>query len=326
MDSKRENVCFKVLLWRKFETLYVPIENKRTFCGIIFLMPWYVIALGSALFVGLYEVAEKKALVKERSLTFLLVSSLLMLVLSLPLIIFGHVEFVGLQMTMYILAKCVFGVTLFILCGKAMKHMEISEFAPLMNLSPLILFIPSIFFLQEKLTLVNTVGVLMIVFGAYAVELGDGWKTPLKRVLKNKYIHLLFLAFIFNALSATMDKFILVKQINVDTFFIYNRFFIALLLLLAYFIFRNKKEGIRTAYKRSFWWILAAAVLFMGADYLYFSAAAIPAAFIALVVPLKRMGTLVATIVGGEMMKEDKIFRKAAACLVMIAGAALIVV
>jgi len=289
-------------------------------------MPWYVIALGSALFVGLYEVAEKKALVKERSLTFLLVSSLLMLVLSIPLIFFGHVEFVGPQMTLYILVKCVFAVSLFVLAGKAMKHMEISEFAPLMNLSPLILFIPSIFFLQEKLSLVNAVGVLMIVFGTYVVELKDGWRTPLKRMLKNKYIHLLFLAFIFNALSATMDKFILVKQINVDTFFVYNRFFIASLLLFAYFIFKDKTDSMKMTFRRSFWWILIAAVLFMGADYVYFSAVAIPAAAIALIIPLKRTGTLVATVLGGEIMKEDKIFRKALACLIMIAGVTLIVV
>lgn len=289
-------------------------------------MPWYVVALGSALFVGLYEIAEKKALVKERSLTFLLVSSLVMLVLSLPLIIFGHVEFVGLQITLYIFVKCVFAVSLFVLAGKAMKHMEISEFAPLMNLSPLILFIPSIFFLQEKLTLLNTAGVLMIVFGAYVVELRDGWRTPLKRALKNKYIHILFLAFIFNALSATMDKFILVKDINVDTFFLYNRFFIAALLLVAYFIFKDKTENMKVTFQRSFWWILIAAVLFMGADYVYFSAVAIPAAVIALIIPLKRTGTLVTTVLGGEMMKEDNLVRKAVACLIMIAGVTLIVI
>jgi len=288
-------------------------------------MPWYVIALGSALFVGLYEVAEKKALVKERSLTFLLVSSLLMLVLSLPLILFGHVEVVDTQMTLYILVKCVFAVSLFVLAGKAMKHMEISEFAPLMNLSPLILFIPSIFFLQEKLTLINTVGVLMIVFGAYVVELKDGWRTPLKMMLKNKYIHLLFLAFIFNALSATMDKFILVKDINVDTFFMYNRFFIALLLLGAYFIFRDKTDSVKVTFKRSFLWILLAAILFMGADYVYFSAVAIPAAAIALIIPLKRTGTLIATVLGGEMMKEDNLLRKAVACIIMIVGVTLII-
>ncbi|RJO60529.1 hypothetical protein C4544_04980 [candidate division WS5 bacterium] len=289
-------------------------------------MPWYVIALGSALFVGLYEIAEKKALVKERSLTFLLVSSLVMLALSLPLIFFGHVTAVDPRMTMYIFIKCVFAVSLFVLTGKAMKHMEISEFAPLMNLSPLILFIPSIFFLQEKLTLVNVFGVLLIVFGAYVVELKDGWRTPLKRMLKNKYIHLLFLAFIFNALSATMDKFILVKQINVDTFFLYNRFFIALLLLGAYLIFKDKNDSMKVTFKRSFWWILIAAVLFMGADYVYFSAVAIPAAAIALIIPLKRTGTLVATVLGGEMMKEDNLVRKAVACVIMIAGVTLIVV
>lgn len=289
-------------------------------------MPWYIIALGSALFVGLYEIAEKKALVRERSLIFLLVSSLVMLVLSLPLAIFGHVELLDLQMTMYILAKCVFAVTLFILCGKAMKHMEISEFAPLMNLSPLILFIPSIFILQEKLTLVNTVGVLMIIFGAYVVELKDGWKTPLKRALKNKYIHFLFLAFIFNALSATMDKFILAKPINVDTFFIYNRIFIAVLLLVAYFVFKDKGSSVKLTFQRSFWWILIASVLFMAADYIYFSAVAVPAALIALIIPLKRTGTLIATVLGGEMMKENNLLRKAGACVIMIIGVTLIIV
>jgi uncharacterized membrane protein len=289
-------------------------------------MPWYLLALGSAVFFGLYQVSEKKALTKEHSLVFLLASSLLMLAISLPMAFLGYVETVSFELLFYIFIKCLFAVIFFLFCAKALRHMDVSEFSPLLNLNILLLFVPAVLFLGERPGMINFLGAILIVLGAYLVELKDGWKLHLKKTLKNKYIHFVMFALVFGALAATMDKFVLARSVDVNTFFFFNRLFIAILLLFAYFNSRSIKGGVRIAYKRSFWWILAAAILFMGADYLYFSAVAVPVALIALVIPLKRMGTLVATVVGGEIMKEDRLLRKSVACLVMIAGATLIVI
>ncbi len=288
-------------------------------------MPWYVIALGSALFVGLYDIAEKKVLTKENDHIFLLISSLIMLVFSLPLIFLGQVASIDFRVFLLIFLKCVFAVTLFIFTAKAIKHLEISEFGPLMNLGPLVLFIPSIFYLGERFTITSILGVLLIVFGTYVVELKDGWKSPFRQIWKNRYFHFILISLVFTALAATMDKIILGGEVNVTTFFFYNRVIIAGLLFASYFVLKQKTDRIHVTLKRSFWWILVAAVLFMFADYSYFSAVAIPAGLIALVIPLKRMSTLITTVLGGEMMKEDRLLRKSIACLIMIAGAALIV-
>ncbi len=293
-------------------------------------MPWYAIALGSALTAGLFQIVEKKVLLKEHSLFFLVTSSFLMLLFSLPMIPAGFVGALSSIMLVYILIKCTFAVALFVLCAKTIKHMDISEFGPLMNLSPLVLLVPATLFLGEKLTVMNFMGILLIVGGAYVVELKDGWKTPLRRAAKDKYVHYIFWSAIFVALAASMDKFILAKSVEIDvnTFFFYNRLFIALLLLGAYFIFRDKKlkDSLPVTFKRSFWWILIASILFMATDYVYFSAVAVPIAMVALVIPLKRMSTLIMTVFGGEMFKEDNLVRKTVACLIMIAGAALIVI
>lgn len=289
-------------------------------------MPWYVLAFASAVFFGLYQVSEKKALTKEHSLVFLLASSLLMLAISLPMAPLGYVEIVSYDLLFYIFIKCLFAVLFFHFCAKALRHMDVSEFSPLLNLNILLLFIPAVLFLGERPSIINFLGATLIVLGAYLVELKDGWKLHLKKILKNKYIHYVMFALVFGVLAATMDKFVLVKSVDVNTFFFFNRLFIFILLFLAFFNSRNTLGDIQAAYKRSFWWILAAAVLFIGADYLYFSAVAVPTALIALVIPLKRMGTLVATVVGGEMMREERILRKAVACLIMIAGAALVVI
>ena len=293
-------------------------------------MPWYAIALGSALTASPYQIIEKRVLLKEHSLFFLATSFFLMLVLSLPMLPAGQVSAISATMFLYILIKCIFAVALFVFCAKAIKHMDISEFGPLMNLSPLVLLIPAVIFLCERLTLVSTAGVLLVVLGAYVVELKDGWRTPFRKAAKDKYVHFIFLAAILSALSATMDKFILAKsaEIGVNTFFFYNRLLIAVLIVGAYFLFRDQKltDSLKVTLKQSFWWILIASALFMATDYIYFSAVAVPVALVALVIPLKRMSTLVMTVFGGGIFKEDNLIRKTIACLIMIVGVALIVV
>jgi len=47
---------------------------------------------------------------------------------------------------------------------------------------------------------------------------------------------------------------------------------------------------------------------------------------VSLVIPIKRMSTLISTVVGGELFGEEHLLRKSVACLVMIAGAYLIIV
>jgi uncharacterized membrane protein len=289
-------------------------------------MTWYNLALISALLISLYEISEKKALLKEHSYDFLAAFSFIMLVLSLPLLLFGNIQFVDRYNLLLIFIGCVFTVSLYVLATRALRHLDVSEYSPLMNLSPLFLFIISWIFLGELPSLLNIFGIVMIVFGAYFLEIRNhDWLGPIKRIQNNKYVQILLLGIIFASLSALMDKVILSNGVNVDTFYFYKRVIVALILVfISSFFFKGYKDII-LVYKRSFIWVLLAGIFYMLADYTYFIAVAMPATLVSLIIPVKRVSTAVSTLLGGESFHEKHIPHKVVACLVMVLGVFLIV-
>ncbi|NTU69555.1 EamA family transporter [bacterium] len=289
-------------------------------------MTWYYLALISACFVALFEITEKKILVREHSFDFLATSSLFMAAMSLPMIFYLDVALPDTKTLLFIFIKSVFAVTSIIFAARSLRHMEVSEYSPLMNMSPIFLFFMSIFFLGETFTLFNVMGLLLIIFGAYIVELKGNLLSPLKKMYKDKYIHFLIFSFIFVSLSAIMDRFILLQDVSIEVMFFYNRIFCAVLLFGVVSSLYNGFRDITKVAKRSFVPVLVFSALYMAADYVYYMAVKDPEAKIALIIPMKRMSTLLVTVAGGEFFKEKAIFKKSVACLVMIAGVYFIII
>jgi len=289
-------------------------------------MSWYILTIFSAVLIGFYEISEKKALFKEHSYDFLAAFSFLMFILSLPILYLGNIEPVNRLNLLLILIACVFTVALYILATRALRHLDVSEFSPLMNLSPLFLFFLSWFFLSEMPSFINILGIVLIVLGAYFLELKQrDWFSPLKRVQKNKYVQILLLGIVFASLSALMDKIVLSNGVNVDTYYFYKRAITAFLLIFISSFFFKGYQDIALVYKRSFGWVFLAAVFYMSADYLYFMAVAMPGTLIALILPIKRLSTAISITLGGESFHETHLFHKFLACLVMMFGVFLIV-
>jgi len=183
----------------------------------------------------------------------------------------------------------------------------------------------SVTFLKEKIGLMQLLGICLTIIGAYILELKDGWKSPLKRIEKSKHIHFMLLGMVFASLSAVTDRYILIQPINLETFYLYQRIFIAILLFGISTIFYAGYKDIIKTYKQSFIWVLIPSLLYMAGDYFYLSAVAVPTALISLVIPVKRTSNLVATLLGGEFFGEKNLFRKTIACMIMLAGVFLII-
>jgi len=289
-------------------------------------MPWYYLALISACFIALFDIIGKKILVREHSFDLLATSFLFMAIMVLPMIFYQDVSLPKTSTLLFIFIKSVLTVTYIIFTTRSLRHMEVSEYDPLMNMSSVFLFFMSIFFLGERFSLLNIIGLFLIISGAYVVELKDGLLSPLRNMYKNKYMHFLVLSFIFASLSAIMDRFILLGDVSVDVMLFYNRLFSAgLLFIVISFLFNGLSDIIKVT-KRSFIPVLVFSALYIAADYAYFMAVKIPEAKIALIIPIKRMSTLLVTVAGGELFKEKGIFKKSIACLVMILGAYFIII
>ena len=89
------------------------------------------------------------------------------------------------------------------------------------------------------------------------------------------------------------------------------------------FVFYDGFQGMRLSLKESGWWILLVAGLTFG--YRFFQMEAVSMAYVALVSAIKRSSALFSTFIGGELFKEQNLFRKSVACLIIIAGVLIIV-
>src|SRR3990170_5562423 len=153
-------------------------------------MNWVFFALIASVFIGSNTVVTKKVLFNEHAMEFLGVSAVFGLLLVLPLVF--YVKLLSLNVIGLIILKSFFAANFFYLSNRALRHMEISSFAPLTNLSPLLLIVLGYLFIGEKLSVVQISGVFLIVSGAYILELKDGFKNlkePFSEFFYNKYFH-----------------------------------------------------------------------------------------------------------------------------------------
>ena len=132
-------------------------------------MEWYFVVLIAAVVYALGMIATKKGLVKEHSIEFLAVHSLLVAAFSMPLLFFIKLNMpLNVFLLVYALSW-IFTIALFY-NTKAVHHLEISIVAPLMTLGPAITSILAVFLLKEFLNLQQIVGIAVLLAGAYILQ------------------------------------------------------------------------------------------------------------------------------------------------------------
>ncbi|MDD3481065.1 MAG: DMT family transporter [Patescibacteria group bacterium] len=283
-------------------------------------MPWYFLILISAFLLGIYAIFQKEGLKKADPVAFTFLISLTIAIYTIPIAFLSSPFTLPGNLIILLAIKSISAAIFFVLSAKALKHMELSEFAPLLNLSPLILLVLSFFILDERVGFLGLVGIFLIVSGSYILELKDGYLSPFKNLRDNKYIHILVVGLLFASFCAILDRYILTNVSDIWSFFILNNWLILLSLTIIMMLEKNALKNIKTAFRASYIWIIIGSLIYTSGDFIYFSTLMIPAAFVSLVIPIKRTSTLVSTIVGGEILKEKNLLRKIIACIVMILG------
>ncbi|MBS3155482.1 EamA family transporter, partial [Candidatus Woesearchaeota archaeon] len=264
-------------------------------------------------------------LLKEHSITFLAANKLFQLIIVLVLI-----PFINFNITLSLIALlaviAVLNMESDIFWTKALKRLDISIAAPLTNLSPAFVVILAYFMLNERITLLQILGVILIVGGAYVLEANHGFnfKNVYNQIKKSRYSIILFFSLLIGAFSAIGERYILGnKFINpIDMLFFFYLFTTILVLSIQFNNDTNFKK-IKETIKRAKLTILVtsvAGVLTTGFYYL-----AVSSAYVSLVLPILLISTLLITVVGGGFFKEKRLLKKAIACIIMLIGVFLII-
>ena len=289
-------------------------------------MLWIIYALLSAIFLSLSEIFQKKGLFKEHALEFNILKFGFATIILIIVLFF--VEFKQIPLYLWGLAVLAntFGAIGNLYRSKAYKHMEISSAAPFFNLSPAIVAIFAFFFLGEVLNLSQIMGIIILVIGTYLLEIDFDKHSvldPIKKMIKSKYIHFIFITLIVFAFAANLDRKVLTSNVSPIQYL----FIAVIVILIDYLIYALIKygiEGIKTSFRKPKKEAFISAIFWI--TEMIFAFKAFSLYLIGPVVAVKRLNTLFTTIFGGRLFKEKGLYWKGVVCLIMFFGIYLIII
>ncbi|MBS1267032.1 MAG: hypothetical protein MAG795_01003 [Candidatus Woesearchaeota archaeon] len=286
------------------------------------MIPWYVYAIGGVCFSAAFVVLRKKALGSEHSLNFestrLLINALLCLILF-PLLDFNF----DLKFILLMYLNSIFGTIGILLASRALRHGQISLITPLGNIKPVFVSLLAFLFLGESITLIQGMGILIILISMYLLESDHHVSNlvhPIKNLTKDHYSILFILAYVLFSIGNIFDKFF-VSEVNIYTYGTILWFFLALNMNLYHGIVHGFKEVITCMKNNKLVFLVS---LFSIISW-FLGLKAVSMAYVSLVAPVLTLSSLFVIIFGGKFFEEKYLyFRLGMACL-MIIGSYLVI-
>ncbi len=289
-----------------------------------------LLALASALGLGLYDIAKKRALERSDALPTLVGASLFGALLALPVLAFDALRGGAIRSTLDLRLSELFLISLksllvsasWILNYQAQKKLPLSLAASLRSTSPLLTVGFSILFLGERLNLPEALGVLLILASYFA--LGRAAKFDRIDLLRTPAVGLLALGTLLASTSGLYDKILLgpkrLPPLAVQIVFTFeNALILGAFLAL---VERGAARRRRPVLDRS---TFAIAVALLLADVAYFHALAIPEARVSLVSALRRTSILVAFAASALVFREKHLRSKSVPVGLALVGVTLLV-
>lgn len=287
---------------------------------------WWIYAIFSAIAQSMSDIYRKKALTTERGIDFVLPWTMIALLLSMLLLPFVRFDLTPLVYMKIFIASILLTISI-VLIAKAYRHLQISTVAPLLNFSPVFLVIIARVFLGEKLTYLQLSGIGIILLGSYLLEVNHTAHTPLailRNMIKSKYYIFVGVVVVSYSIVATVQKSVLLEVNSPITLLFFFWFFVAININIVHLIRGDWFEVMKFSFTENAKPVVLGGIFLFITNILYLQALSL--AFASLVVPIKRLSTLITTAIGGELFHEHRLLQKAGACFVMMIGSLLVMI
>ncbi len=289
-------------------------------------MEWWYFSIFSALLSALAAILEKKILFKEKALSFTVVLAFFNFILASIFFFFVDFSKISSFTLLIVFFKCILNGIAFLCVMYAIRNLELSDALPLLTITPGLIAIFAFLFLGEKLALLEILGIVLLMFGAYLFSIRKkNFFDSLKTLFKSKGQKYVLVALFLFTLSAILDKIILSKyNLAPAAYMGFQHLFFAIIFILTFVFLRRKFSNLKETFKNSWFLILILAIATMG--YRYFEILAIKeASSVALAIAIKRTSVFFAVLIGGSLFKESNLLRKIIATLFLVIGAILII-
>ncbi len=290
------------------------------------MIPWYLLALGGAVFLALSEVVGKKVLMHEHALEFTMMRSFFIFLSSFVLLPFVRWELITPSVFLLVFIASLIATAGLLYRMKAVRHLEVSYVSPLMNISPLFLLVISFFLLGERLRTAQLLGVFLMMCGAYLLQghRHQRFLDPFKRMLSSRHVHHLVFALVALSCLQVIEKFAVgVLGLGAPTYLFLVWLLISAEMLVLEWV-RFDMGDIRKDLREDGGLVALAGILLFASVLLGLKT--LEYAPVSLAIPIRRSSALFSILIGGRMFHEKNLGRKLLAALLMVLGTALIII
>lgn len=305
-------------------------------------MNWIYLALGSAVFLGIYDVARKLSVDRNAVLPTMLCTTASAALFSLGLVLasracpewmqnlYLYIPPLSWQVHGWLLLKSVIVGSSWICTYIGVKHLPMTIAVPIRASGPLWTLIGALLVFGERFNLMQWAGLGVVLVSYYLFSL-QGRKEGIY-FTRNRWVYIIFAGTLLGALSGMYDKFLmhsvdndgipLVAPAVLAWFLIYLAI---LMVLLTGSLSLGSGDRLDYANFRWRWSMPMVGGFLILADWLYFQALSDPEALIGIVSALRRMSVIVSFVLGGLICCEVNRWRKGLILGGVLVGGALIV-
>lgn len=293
---------------------------------------WLTLAIGSAFFLGFYDIFKKVSLNENAVLPTLFFStvtaSMVMLVVTLlstggliendNLIYVKSLSFEG---HLKIILKTIIVLSSWILTYFAMKNLPLTVLAPIRATGPLWTLLGAFLLFSEQLNKLQLVGVIVIFIFFYLFSTAG--KLEGISLRSNKFFWFLLLGTLFGSCSALYDRFLL-RHLDVMVVQAYFTFYQTILLVpvLMLLWFPNRSKNTPFTWR---WSIPFIGIFLLIGDYLYFYSISLPDSLISVISLVRRSNVIIVFLFGAIIYKEKNIWRKGIYLIGIVIGLILLI-
>lgn len=276
---------------------------------------WSVLAVFSAVLLGLYDVAKKKALQQNGVLAVLLVATAISTLLVSPFLTLGPAsDYLRLALkAVLVTASWISGMI-------GLKLLPITTVSTIKGSRPVFVVLFSILLFGERLDWMQWAGIATVLLALWL--LGRNSKSDASVQARRKGFFFMGISIVTGVASALYDKHIIsgMEPLFVQS---WTNLFITVILGICVLV-KAAIDGENRERIRWDWTLLIVAVLITGADALYFFALKQPGALLSVISVIRRASVLVTFIFGALLFKETNLKRKSLIMLLMAAGVVLL--
>lgn len=283
------------------------------------MQAWVIFVALFGLFKGIREPIKKKALQKDNLLGVLFLYTFLGFLMVIPTA--KNVFSIPPAVFALIFVKSFSVFSAWMLAFLSVKRMPVSLYGVIDMSRVVFSTLLGVFFLGEVLTLRGTVSLLIVLLGIYLV---NRKKSGSQETVSQKYIWFTIGSCVLNAVSGTLDKYIMSKSVITSSQLQFWFMLMMSLMYLAMILIKREKVNLVSCLKNPY--IYALSVLLVLGDRLLFIANADPNSRVTVMTLIKQCSVIVTIISGKIFYKEKNIVYKLICAAIIICGIILAVI